>query len=280
MSKTMNKNIISGLNEFVREFLTENVTNDKRLNKLLDAWESKQAKLVKVLNASAKKLKDPDAPKKPMSTFLLFSQDERPKIKEETPDIKGAEMTKLISQRWDQLKNSTSKKAKNTLKMYKERAEEKKAEYTQAMADYKAPTPDEIKAKLDSRPKKERKPRVKKAKDAPKGALTAYQIFATDWRQNHDKADFASSDERKEALSTAWKELSEEEKQPWAELHQEDKARFNSEMKKYERGLKKSKANPRAESKVDAEEEESDDSVEEVIEEGSEATQVDALEDE
>ncbi|CAF4497856.1 unnamed protein product, partial [Rotaria magnacalcarata] len=32
-----------------------------------------------------KSQKDPNAPKRPLSTFFLFSQDERPKIKKDNP---------------------------------------------------------------------------------------------------------------------------------------------------------------------------------------------------
>lgn len=41
----------------------------------------------KVAAKSGKKKKDPNAPKRPLSAFMLFSQDKRASIKEENPDV-------------------------------------------------------------------------------------------------------------------------------------------------------------------------------------------------
>eukprot|EP00160_Parvularia_atlantis_P014634 Unigene3757_Nuclearia_a/m.11469 Unigene3757_Nuclearia_a/g.11469 ORF Unigene3757_Nuclearia_a/g.11469 Unigene3757_Nuclearia_a/m.11469 type:complete len:181 (+) Unigene3757_Nuclearia_a:101-643(+) len=50
-----------------------------------------------------KQLKDPNAPSRPRTAFLLFSEDERPKIKEEQPGLLLPDQTKILAQRWKDL---------------------------------------------------------------------------------------------------------------------------------------------------------------------------------
>jgi len=44
--------------------------------------------------------KDPSAPKRPMSAFLYFSQKYRPIVKEQNPDVKNTEISKILGERW------------------------------------------------------------------------------------------------------------------------------------------------------------------------------------
>ena len=44
--------------------------------------------------------KDPDAPKRPMSAFLKFSQTRRKTVKEENPDISNTDVSRLLGEIW------------------------------------------------------------------------------------------------------------------------------------------------------------------------------------
>jgi hypothetical protein len=48
----------------------------------------------------AKKEKDPNAPKRPMGAYFLFSGDMRAKVKAENPDMKVTEIAKHIGELW------------------------------------------------------------------------------------------------------------------------------------------------------------------------------------
>ncbi|CAF1575773.1 unnamed protein product [Rotaria magnacalcarata] len=74
--------------------------------------------------------KDPNAPKRPLSTFFLFSQDERPKIKKDNPSLSVADVAKLIGERW---RSITEDKKRH----YEERARAEKERYDKAVAEYK-----------------------------------------------------------------------------------------------------------------------------------------------
>ncbi|CAH8621405.1 unnamed protein product [Dicrocoelium dendriticum] len=84
-----------------------------------------------------KRKRDPNAPKKGLSAFFLFCNDERPKVKSEHPDWKVSEVAKELGKRWEHCKN----KAK-----YESQAQVEKQRYEKAMAKYNAGK----KAKTDS----------------------------------------------------------------------------------------------------------------------------------
>ena len=47
-----------------------------------------------------KKVKDPNAPKRSCSSWIFFTMEMRPKVKEENPDKKTTELTTIMSEMW------------------------------------------------------------------------------------------------------------------------------------------------------------------------------------
>jgi hypothetical protein len=70
----------------------------------------------------ASKQKDPNAPKRPLSAFFIFSQDERPKIKVQNASLSVADVAKIIGEKWrgapDDLKRKYEKAAKEAKERY------------------------------------------------------------------------------------------------------------------------------------------------------------------
>jgi hypothetical protein len=70
----------------------------------------------------ASKQKDPNAPKRPLSAFFIFSQDERPKIKLQNASLSVADVAKVIGEKWrsapDDLKRRYEKAAKEAKERY------------------------------------------------------------------------------------------------------------------------------------------------------------------
>eukprot|EP01098_Paradermamoeba_levis_P016574 TRINITY_DN900_c0_g1_i2.p1 TRINITY_DN900_c0_g1~~TRINITY_DN900_c0_g1_i2.p1 ORF type:complete len:149 (-),score=25.46 TRINITY_DN900_c0_g1_i2:447-893(-) len=56
-----------------------------------------------------RKKKDPNLPKKPLSAFMFFSQDQRAVLKTESPDAKFIEIGKIIGDRWKHLSEEERK---------------------------------------------------------------------------------------------------------------------------------------------------------------------------
>lgn len=77
-----------------------------------------------------KRHKDPDAPKRPMSAFFMFCQEERPKVKKIHPDWKVGEIAKELGKRWEHVEKTK----------YEGEAARDKQRYEKEMAQYKAST--------------------------------------------------------------------------------------------------------------------------------------------
>jgi len=93
-----------------------------------------------------KKRKDPNAPKKALTAYILFSNAKRAEVKKANPDIKFGDVAKEISSMWKSA--SSSEKAK-----YEKAAEADKVRYSKEAANYKggAGAPAAKKAKAASK---------------------------------------------------------------------------------------------------------------------------------
>jgi len=79
-----------------------------------------------------KPTKDPNAPKKPKTSYMHFNTAMRPLVAKENPDASFTDMAKLVGDKWKNV--SPSEKAK-----YEEMAKEDKARYQREMKDYVPP---------------------------------------------------------------------------------------------------------------------------------------------
>ena len=77
-----------------------------------------------------RKKKDPNAPKRPLSAFFLFCQDERPAVKAVYPNYSVGEAAKELGERWNKV--STEAKQK-----YEAKAAQDKQRYDMVLAEYK-----------------------------------------------------------------------------------------------------------------------------------------------
>lgn len=77
-----------------------------------------------------KKPKDHNAPKRALSSYLLFANDNRARIREENPEFKMTDITKLIAKSWKQITEEVKAK-------YQRQAALLKTKYVEEMAQYK-----------------------------------------------------------------------------------------------------------------------------------------------
>ena len=76
-----------------------------------------------------KKVKDPNAPKKPPSSYLLYFMDQRAEVATGSPELGAGDVTRELARRWAAL--PPAEKA-----TYEERADRSKEEYLEAKATY------------------------------------------------------------------------------------------------------------------------------------------------
>ncbi|KAJ8405815.1 hypothetical protein AAFF_G00312520 [Aldrovandia affinis] len=77
-----------------------------------------------------KKMKDPNAPKRPASGFFLFCSDHRPKIKAQSPNLGIGDVAKKLGEMWNNLGD-------NNKQPYLFKANKLKEKYQKDVADYK-----------------------------------------------------------------------------------------------------------------------------------------------
>lgn len=228
----------------MRDLLSKNVNDDEVLESVMESMEENKSELTKLLKTtkSSSKKKDPNAPKRPLSAYLFFCQSERPLVKEEFPDMKGTNVMRELSVRW----NKTSEEDRES---FHEMAENDKKRYAKDMESY---VPPETNDDDEDVPKKDKK--TKKDKTGPKRPRSAYLYFCQDVRSqvNDDNPEMNGKEVMKE-LGRLWKELSDKDKIPYNELSSKDKARYESEKagtpvkepsKKAKRSSKKQEVEP------------------------------------
>lgn len=189
--------------------------------------KEKSSKVTAKSPKKKKKKKDPNAPKRPATAFLFYSNAMRSKVKEENPDMSFGDIQKTIGAKYKEL--SEDDKAK-----YDEMAYEDKKRYEREMKGYTPPSDSDSESDSDGEQKKKGKSKKKKDKNAPKKGLSAYMFFVKENRakikEDNPELDFGAIGK---LVGQKYKELSEEDRKPYDEMAEKDKERYESEMKAY-----------------------------------------------
>ena len=246
MTTRINKinSLSEAIQTFVADFLTQQA-NEKGKIRLEDALEAlkgdeTQAILADIVKDTfpkrkvSQKLKDPEAPKKPLNAYMIFCKSRREKAKAMNPPVKIA--TKELAETWKTL--SDKKKLK-----YKKKEDTLKIEYKKVMASYERPSDEELvtlkvnQPKVSSAGEKTRKPRAKKDPNAPKGPRSAYVFFCQDMRNEiaYELEPEASHKDVMKHLVLHWNSIKEDEQasRRWHKMAKKDKKRYEAEMVLY-----------------------------------------------
>mmetsp|Transcript_22639 Transcript_22639/g.31579 ORF Transcript_22639/g.31579 Transcript_22639/m.31579 type:complete len:87 (+) Transcript_22639:143-403(+) len=81
--------------------------------------------------SSARKKKDPNAPKRALAAYMFFAKENRSIIKEENADISFGDIGRMLGQRWADADADTKKK-------YQDMAAKDKVRYDKQMSEYNA----------------------------------------------------------------------------------------------------------------------------------------------
>ncbi|CAK5275847.1 unnamed protein product [Mycena citricolor] len=123
-----------------------------------------------------KKEKDPNAPKRPASSYLHFQNEVRKDLKERFPESTNTELLNMIKTQWQDM--SEAQKA-----VYNDRVAKEKALYAAAKTAYDARSPEEV-ARADAEAAAaaaaKKKPRGRKPKTTAVAALSPTVVLASD----------------------------------------------------------------------------------------------------
>jgi len=158
-----------------------------------------------------KAMKDPNAPKKPLSAYFLFSQDERVKVKAENPDYSITDVAKELGRRWATINPALKQQ-------YEHKYQAAKTIYDRENGSTK--------------PQKK-----KKDPNAPKQPLSAYFLFSAEERLKikDDNPNISICDVAKE-LGRRWAELNPATKQKFQALAEEGRQKYDVDMAAYRKG--------------------------------------------
>ncbi|KAF1959934.1 Non-histone chromosomal protein 6 [Byssothecium circinans] len=76
-----------------------------------------------------KKKKDPNAPKRGLSAYMFFANDQRDKVREDNPGIKFGEVGKMLGEKWKALSEKQRQPYEAKAAADKKRYEEEKVAY-------------------------------------------------------------------------------------------------------------------------------------------------------
>lgn len=200
MSYTMNKKQMETfLNNIVESFSGKDFTIDdiKEIDTFMKPKKNK-------------KVKDPKAPKRGLTAWIIFTNEQRQKFKAENPDKSTTELTTLMSQEWRNMTDGEKKK-------YVDLSEVDKQRYLKEKEDYESSS--------DTSDTEAPKKKIKDP-DAPKKNQNSWMHFSKVTRAKHPDVKHTAA-----ALKVMWADL--EDKSEFEDMAKADKERYVKEKKEY-----------------------------------------------
>ena len=195
---------------------------DEFLNNIVDTFSGKDFTIDDIKGMDTfmkpkknKKIKDPKAPKRALSAWIIYTNELRSKFKADNPDKSTTELTTLMSQEWRNMTDEDKKKYTDLAIVDKER-------YMKEMDEYESNSDND--SSDSEKPKK-----VKKEKDpkAPKKNQNSWMHFCNETRAKHPDVKHTVA-----ALKVMWADL--DDKSEYEEMAKTDKVRYLKEKKEYE----------------------------------------------
>jgi len=172
--------------------------------------------------------KDPNAPKRNVSAYLLYQNAMRAQFKSENPDMTFGQLAKYTSHMYKNL--TPDEKA-----TWDARAQQDKARYDEAISRYVPPPGHDARGNLITvRTGGKRSKRGPKDPAAPKRARGSFVFFTFEMRpiimKENPNTEFVQMGT---ILGERWRALTPEQKKRYEDMSAQDKVRFQMEMEKY-----------------------------------------------
>ena len=194
---------MSAIADFITAFIDNAGENEMTLDELRMLWENEaKDEFIKLVEKNIKKItktkktkKDKDAPKGARNAYILYCMEERPKIKEEFPEMKNQDVVKEMAKRWNKIQDD-----EEALEYYRKLAVDDKERAAKEKGEY---VPEE-------------KPVETKTRKTSPRTKTGYQLFCDDERPSVKEDGFVGREIMVE-LGRRWKALPEEDEDRWQE---------------------------------------------------------------
>ena len=220
---------------YLTKLIYETCNDDDFISNWEESEKDKVSELIKALDkkSSKKKKKDKNAPKKNVSTWILFSKAERLKVKKDFPDMPPKEVMSELAKRW-----KVAKEDDDIMEEFKILAEEDKKRYEEEKKNYVPPENEDDDDNKDDKKKKGKKGKKKLNKvNGPKKPKSSWLFFCEEERKNlKDEKDPPKGKDVLTELGVRWKALKEKGGKKYNKFEtmaKNDKERYNEDMKKF-----------------------------------------------
>ncbi|KAM4703617.1 transcription factor A, mitochondrial [Rhinophrynus dorsalis] len=172
-----------------------------------------------------------DHPKQPLSAYVRYSVEQRPILHKQYPGTKLMDLTKIIALEWKGLPASAKEP-------YEAAAIADRQTYREELRKYKEKlTPLQLEVlKEEKRQKLAKRKHIRKKRELtllgrPKGPRSAFNIFMSEHFQEAKGSNIQS---KLKSLHDDWIKLHDSQKQTYIQLAEDDKIRYENEMKSWE----------------------------------------------
>ncbi|KAJ1144622.1 hypothetical protein NDU88_010919 [Pleurodeles waltl] len=170
-------------------------------------------------------------PKRPLTAYIRYVKEKHPLFKKQYPDMRLLDRTKSIAQSWKELPDSEKQ-------TYEAAAEKERQAYKEELNAYKTQLSgaqigamQEAMRQRRAKRKKMRQKRELTVLGKPKGPRSAFNIFMAEHFQDAS-GNYVTG--KMKSLCDDWRKLPVSQKQPYVQLAEDDKIRYENEMKSWE----------------------------------------------
>ncbi|XP_065602770.1 transcription factor A, mitochondrial [Cyrtonyx montezumae] len=172
-----------------------------------------------------------ERPKRPLSAYFRFVKEKQPVFRQQNPELNSLELVRKLAGAWRELPAAEKQAYEEARKMDWQKYEEQLAAYKAQLTPAQAAA---LKEERRKRLAKRRSFRIKRELTVlgkPKRPRTGFNIFVS---ENFQQSKGLSPAAKMKQLFETWQNLSISQKQPYLQLAQDDKVRYENEMKSWE----------------------------------------------
>ncbi|XP_041426792.1 transcription factor A, mitochondrial [Xenopus laevis] len=179
----------------------------------------------------AKRSAPSDYLKRPLTAYLRFFIEQRPKLCKQYPETKLMDLTKIIALEWKGLPSADKEPYETVAKAEQKKYREEVKQYREALSPMQLELQREQRRQRLAKRKSVRKKRELTVLGRPKRPRSSFNIFMSEHFQD---AKGTSSQTKMKSLRDEWERLHNAQKQPYNHLAEDDKIRYENEMKSWE----------------------------------------------
>ncbi|XP_063047181.1 transcription factor A, mitochondrial-like [Engraulis encrasicolus] len=170
-------------------------------------------------------------PKRPLTGYLRFAQEQRPQVLRQHPDFKANEVIKKIAERWRLLSPDQKRPFENAALVERNQYKLTMERYKEQLTPAQSLALEEEKRERRAKRKAIKKKRELTTLGKPKRPRLPFNIFMS---EHFEEARGVTVAAKLKSLQEDWGKLSIMQKQVYVQLAEDDKVRYKNEMKTWE----------------------------------------------